>query len=803
MDTREILTRFKSGTLRREHAVALLGGTPLPEAAGTPAQPGPAARPGDGTRPATDSDPAPTPAPAPTTATGPSLGLSPGPGGGAGGGGGVEACAVVGMEGCFPGAGDLDAWWRQALGQHARTAVPPWEEDRFANGAGEFGEGLLALFGLDAAGAARLDGRERLLARSAWQMLESAGYAGARTDRLTGPDNAGRGIGVYVAAGPAGTLGGSVPGAHLPGGAGAAGRLSRLLDLRGPSLSVDTGASSFLTALHLALAGLRAGECEAALAGAVELPPHPHPQLHAPHTHPRGPAGAGAGLGGGEGVRGGGVVVVLLKPLAAARAAGDRVYAVIRAGAAGHPGRLGAVAHHARLVGRALAAAGLPVPAAAPHGPDGDPWPPESAAPPGLPAVPGSAGGDDPAASRDALQALGIAVRETVRTAPDPAEPVNPAESVDLVGGTGVLAAAVALARAVGQVRHATLLPGPDRTAPAVWEQVRRDDGTTVPRRALVGVSAPPAADAVLVVEEAPRAHRPPAPAHPPARTHRPASAELVLLSAATPRQLAATAARLARWLSGAAHHGGPGGADLAAVAHELRLGRAALRCRLAVVAHTVPGLAAHLAAFAESAGPGRHPAGVHSADLRDAGEPLLLDGLAETRAYLAALWQGGHLEQLTRLWLAGADICAVLPAHPGPADIELPPTVLQPEPEPEPASGPELEPESESESELEPGPESESEPESESGPGSEQGAESGSGPGPGARPAPRPWPGPRPRSRSGADSAVRSVSRPQSQHGPQDRPVEPAPGAAGPGATGAGAGARVVSDAGTDGAQR
>ncbi|MFE3265649.1 beta-ketoacyl synthase N-terminal-like domain-containing protein [Streptomyces sp. NPDC059215] len=799
MDTREILTRFKGGTLRREHAVALLGGTPLPAAAGTPARPGPAVRPGDGTRPATDSGPA----PAPTTATG----TGTGPESGAGfGGGGVEPCAVVGMQGCFPGAGDLDALWRRALGQHTRTDVPPGEEDRFADGAGEFGEGLLALFGLDAAGAARLDGRERLLARSAWQLLESAGYAGARTDRLTGPDNTGRGIGVYVAAGPAGT-----PGAHLPGGAGAAGRLSRLLDLRGPSLSVDTGASSFLTALHLAHAGLRTGECEAALAGAVELPPRPQP--HPSRTRPRDPAGAGAG---GEGGGGGGVVVMLLKPLAAARAAGDRVYAVIRAGAAGHPGRLGAVAHHARLVGRALAAAGLPVPAAAPHGPDGDAWFPESAGlptPAGLPAVPG---GGDPAASRDALQALGIAVRETVRTATDPVDPVSPAESVDLVdlvGGTGVLAAAVALARAVGQVRHATLLPGPGRTAPAVWEQVRRDDGTTVPRRALVGVSAPPAADAVLVVEEAPRAHRPPAPARAPAPAHRAASAELVLLSAATPRQLAATAARLARWLSGAAHHGGPGGADLAAVAHELRLGRAALRCRLAVVAHTVPGLAAHLAAFAESAGPGRHPAGVHSADLRDAGEPLLLDGLAETRAYLAALWQGGHLEQLTRLWLAGADICAVLPAHPGPADIELPPTVLQPEPEPE--SGPELESEPEPEPEFEfesgpepePGPESESElesgpgPELESGPDPESGPESESGPG--ARPALRPWPGPRPRSRSGADSAVRSVSRSRSRHGSQEGPVESVPGAAGPGVTGSGAGARVVSDAGTDGVQR
>ncbi|MFD8424939.1 hypothetical protein ACFV2J_37235, partial [Streptomyces sp. NPDC059668] len=439
---------------------------------------------------------------------------------------------------------------------------------------------------------------------------------------------------------------------------------------------------------------------------------------------------------------GGGVVVVLLKPLAAARAAGDRVYAVIRAGAAGHPGRLEAVPHHARLVGRALAVSGLPLPAAAP-GPDG----------PG--AVVAGAG----------PEALGIAVRESVRTA------------AGLAGERGVVAGAAALARAVGQLRHATLLPGPGRAAPVAWEPARRDDGTPVPRRALVGVSGPPAADAVLVVEEAPRAHRPPARPDPARPARHPAPAELVLLSAATPRQLTATAAQLARWLTGAARHGGPAGADLAAIAHELRLGRAPLRCRLAVVAHTVTGLAAQLAAFAEPAEPaepagaGRHPAGVRSADLREAGEPLLLDTLAETRAYMAALWQGGRLEQLTRLWLAGADICAVLPAHPGPAGIELPPTVLQPQPQPRPQPRP----------------------------------QSQSGPGPQLEPEPEPEPVsvPEPESLSevlsqpGSRADSRSPVPLRSPHGPAAEPVESQPGTAVPGA------GVPVSDGGTDGARR
>ncbi|MFE4824104.1 beta-ketoacyl synthase N-terminal-like domain-containing protein [Streptomyces sp. NPDC056704] len=676
MDTREILTRFKGGTLRREHAVALLAGT-------SPAVAPPVvALPVTALPVAADREPPPVPVPGPGPVPGTGTGV------GVGDGAGVP-CAVVGIQGRFPQAGDLEAFWRNGLqGRIAEAALPGGRRSACAGWRGHFLDGVEEfdpdLFGLAAREAAGLDLQERLLAQSAWQTLESAGYAGARLERLTAPDGTARSVGVYAALGPAG---GALPPAghrHTAPPAsrpGPAARLSRLLDLRGPSLSVDSGDSSFLTALHLALGALRAGECAAALVGAVELRLHPACQR----------PGAGEG-----------VAAVLLKPLAAARADGDRVHAVIRSSAVGHPGRAALGPQHGRLVGRALAAAGLRPLGTGPQSPDAGPQGPDAG---GQPEVPDAG-----------LEAVGVALEESSRTV------------AALVGDAGAVTGAAALVRAVGQLRHAVLLAGPDRPAPAAWEPVRRDDGTVLPRRALVSVPGPAApadpagptdavdavdavgpADAVdaagtadgaedtaapavtdgadggegvgavLVVEEAPAVPRAPARTGPPPGVR---PAELVLLSAATPAHLAATAGRLAARLSdGGGRDGAPAAPDLAALAHELRLGRAVLRCRLAVTVRTVAELADALAGFAAHPGPGTGPAGVRSADLRTAAGPPLIEGLEETRAYVAALWQGGRLEQLTRLWLAGADVCAVLPAHPGPAAVELPATVLRPRP--------------------------------------------------------------------------------------------------------------------------
>src|SRR6202012_5391101 len=120
-----------------------------------------------------------------------------------------------------------------------------------------------------------------------------------------------------------------------------ANRVSYLLNLRGPSMPIDTMCSASLTALHEACEHLDRDECELALAGGVNLYLHPqtYVELCAARMLSRDGRCRSFGKDGDGFVPGEGVGVVLLKRLSQAIAAQDQIHAVIRGTSINHGGK--------------------------------------------------------------------------------------------------------------------------------------------------------------------------------------------------------------------------------------------------------------------------------------------------------------------------------------------------------------------------------------------------------------------------------------------------------------------------------
>ncbi|MGK0498671.1 MAG: acyl transferase domain-containing protein [Oceanicoccus sp.] len=117
-------------------------------------------------------------------------------------------------------------------------------------------------------------------------------------------------------------------------------RLSYALDLKGPSVNIQTACSTSLVAVHSAAQSLLSGECDMALAGGVTINlPHRQGYLYkeneilSPDGHCRPFDAASKGT-----VFGSGVGVVVLKRLADAMADGDQIQAVIKSSAINNDG---------------------------------------------------------------------------------------------------------------------------------------------------------------------------------------------------------------------------------------------------------------------------------------------------------------------------------------------------------------------------------------------------------------------------------------------------------------------------------
>jgi len=213
-----------------------------------------------------------------------------------------------------------------------------------------------AFFGITPREAVCMDPQQRLLLEVAWRAMEDAGQPLEALQR--------KAIGVFM--GISSSDYSSLLWASrerfvtpnnepfvLPGNTGciAANRMSYFFDFKGPSFTVDTACSSSLVAVHLACESIWRGESEAALAGGVQALIHPGIQMSfckagllAPDGRCKSFDASADGY-----VRSEGAGVVMLKPLAAAEAAGDSVYAVIHGSAINSDGRSnGMVAPNAR-----------------------------------------------------------------------------------------------------------------------------------------------------------------------------------------------------------------------------------------------------------------------------------------------------------------------------------------------------------------------------------------------------------------------------------------------------------------------
>jgi acyl transferase domain-containing protein len=290
---------------------------------------------------------------------------------------GGDDIAIVGMSGRFAAAADLAAFHEAVL--TGDSLLGPVPEGRFgwilpprgamAQARGGFIAGVdhfdAALFGIGNREAARMDPQSRLLLEACRATLEDAGHAPRSL--------AGRCVGVFIA----NTFQEWLHRLRQPGRVERirltdmticmlASRIARAFDLRGSAEVVNAACSGGLLAVHRACMALRAGECEAALAGGVSLILAGDGYL--------GEARAGmlsadcrslAFDSAGNGfVRGEGVGVLLLKTLARARADRDVVHAIIRGSAAGHGGAAGGydadlAVSQADAVARALRSAGV------------------------------------------------------------------------------------------------------------------------------------------------------------------------------------------------------------------------------------------------------------------------------------------------------------------------------------------------------------------------------------------------------------------------------------------------------------
>jgi amino acid adenylation domain-containing protein len=271
----------------------------------------------------------------------------------------ADAIAIIGMAGRFPGAADIEQFWKNIRGGvesirrftdeelvHAGVPSSARSAAGYVPARGVLDDADLfdaRFFGFTPREAELLDPQQRIFLECAWEAIERSGYdpytyggliglyAGSSLNSylrnlLSHPEIAStlEGIQLYLAGDKD----------HLPT------RVSYKLNLRGPSVNVQTSCSTSLVAVHQACRSLANFECDMALAGGVSIGVplvsgyrFEEGGIVSPDGHCRSFDAEAHGT-----VPSSGCGVVMLKRLTDAVADGDVIHAVIRGTAINNDG---------------------------------------------------------------------------------------------------------------------------------------------------------------------------------------------------------------------------------------------------------------------------------------------------------------------------------------------------------------------------------------------------------------------------------------------------------------------------------
>ncbi len=295
----------------------------------------------------------------------------------------LDGIAIVGMAGRFPGAPDIDAFWRvltegrETITTFDRSTLPAEEPANDADYVPR--RGILekpewfdaAFFNIAPREAEVMDPQQRVFLELAWHALENAGCD---------PQQFAGSIGVFAGMSNNSWLQHRVlPNRELRQQVGyenamicnekdyLATRTAYKLNLRGPALNIYTACSTSLVAVCQAVQALQSFQCDAALAGGISIK---WPQergftaqegsIYSPdgHCRPYDAAATGTVFSNGAGV-------VVLKRLEDAVRDGDHIWAVIKGAALNNDGAdkvsftAPSVDGHAEVISLAYALAGF------------------------------------------------------------------------------------------------------------------------------------------------------------------------------------------------------------------------------------------------------------------------------------------------------------------------------------------------------------------------------------------------------------------------------------------------------------